>query len=739
MDSTKPETTGGFSVQDALDMFERYQTYWAENYREAKIDLNFSMGIDQWDEADVRARKEAGKPSMVSNELPQFIHQVTNDIRQNTPSIKVLPEADGDVETAEIFSGLVRSIEYKSAADAAYDIAADNAVRCGIGFIRADHDYCDDDSDEQELKILSVPDSLSGFIDPDSVEYDGRDSNGQIFLETINKKTFERLYPKKEFVSFTDPKSEESKDNIVIAEILIREWTGARGKKAIIHRYKFSGTQKLAETTFPGDYIPAVPVYGEVVWVNGKRMVASLIRQARDAQKRVNFLVSKEAELLAMAPIAPVMAAQGTLINDRQQWQKPGSEMILEYSQTDINDQPAPPPTRLMPPQASSAITDSLVNAKQSIKEILGLYNASIGQRSNETSGVAIDARKHEGDVATFHFPDNVRRSINQLGTILVCAIPTIYDTQRIIQIVNEETDVKMVGVNGAAIQDGQSQAYDLTKGKYHVRVTTGASFTTKRQEGAAMMGDVIKQNPELMQVIGDLWAKNLDIPGSDAMASRLKKMVPPNLQDDQSQQDPQVMAMQAKMQEMQQLIQQGGQQIQQLEAELQNKQGDQQLKAAELEVKKQELAVKQAELQVKQAELQQPVMADTDIQDSQLKEREMQLKEAEFQLKVAQAQMAQLQTPEKGDDMGAGESVEMLQAKLQQKMQEKQQQEDTVKQQQEQAAQQQEQEQMKTQQSQMLLETLGVIAQQLNGLMEQVARPKTVMRDDSGAIVGIH
>jgi hypothetical protein len=43
----------------------------------------------------------------------------------------------------------------------------------------------------------------------------------------------------------------------------------------------------------------------------------------------------------------------------------------------------------------------------------------------------------------------------------------------------------------------------------------------------------VIATEPQTMlPMVGDIWAKNADFPDADVLASRFKKMLPPNLQE---------------------------------------------------------------------------------------------------------------------------------------------------------------------------------------------------------------
>lgn len=624
--STEPYEGGegeGLSVSDALKLYEDYAAYWNDIYDEARTDLNFALGIGHWSDADVKARRDMGKPTLTINQLPQFIHQVTNDIRQNTPSIKIIPELDADEETSEVYAGIIRATEYKSKAEACYNTASDYSVRASIGFVALDHDYMDDDSEEQEIKIETVQDPLSVFLDPASVEYDGSDANCAIRLKPISRKDFEKQFPDSEASSFVEPDNDKANE-IVLGEVFVREWTGKRGKKAIIKRYLFSGKDRLKDGTFPGKYIPLIPFVGEMVWVNGKRYIYSLIRQARDPQKRLNHWASKEAEILSMAPIAPVMAEQGSLVNNRRQWQSPGTEMVLEYKAT-IDGRPVNRPERLQPPPIPTGVINAMQGAKENIKESMGMYAASLGNRSNVVSGVAYNAQKQEGDVATFHFADNARRSISHVGTVIVSMIPEVIDTPRALLTINEEAANKMVGVNGAIVGD-QERSFDLTKGQYHVRVTTGTSYTTRRQEAAAMFGDLINKRPDLLQVIGDIWAKNLDIPGSEALESRLSKIIPQNLKEDENAPDPQVMQLQHGMEQAKAVIGQLQQENQQLAEQLKSKQAEseaklmtaqvgahvEQIKAqaqvqesqVELEIKQLEAEIKKEELLIKQAEL---------------------------------------------------------------------------------------------------------------------------------------
>ena len=83
------------------------------------------------------------------------------------------------------------------------------------------------------------------------------------------------------------------------------------------------------------------------------------------------------------------------------------------------------------------------------------------------------------------------------------------------------------------------------------------------------MMG-VIQAVPNLFPLVGDLLVKNMDWPGADDIAKRLKKTLPPNLQESEEGKHDNGMA-----QQVQQLMQAAEMKIQALSAELQQAQSD--------------------------------------------------------------------------------------------------------------------------------------------------------------------
>ncbi|MCA8919448.1 MAG: hypothetical protein KDB32_10245, partial [Planctomycetes bacterium] len=245
------------------------------------------------------------------------------------------------------------------------------------------------------------------------------------------------------------------------------------------------------------------------------------------------------------------------------------------------------------------------LNASDDIKATMGIYDAALGARSNETSGRAIMQRQRESDVATFNYVDNLSRAIRHAGRILVDLIPKVYSAPRIIRVIHEDDSNESVPINQPFVPqqqkdpraqqydanklaqqvDGLTKIYDVTTGKYDVTCEAGPSYTTKREEAASGMLEMGKMFPPMMQVAGDLLVKNLDWPGADDIADRLKMLLPPQLQGA----DPRLQQMQQQMQAMGQQFQQASgemhKRIQMLETENSAIKADKHIDAQKIDV----------------------------------------------------------------------------------------------------------------------------------------------------------
>lgn len=633
--------------------------------REKQLDdLKFRAG-DQWPANVVSERNQQLRPCLTINRMPTFIRQVTNDARQNRPQIKVIATDDSTVEQAEIIEGMIRHIQVSSNADIAYDTACDNQVTMGRGYLRIITEYCGHDSFDQDIKIKPVKNQFSVYFDPACVEPDycdamyafvtadedkdeyklnnpdsptcenmdlsgvGDASPGWVttssvrvaeYFEVVKKPDTLYLMVDGQTVLKSDLKKKEyvvadnsifDKDGVEVSQIKDQRPTHIR---QVIWR-KITAWEILEEKLWAGQYIPIIPVLGEDLNIDGERDLVGLIRYAKDPQRQYNYWSTAATEAIALAPKAPWVIAEGQIEGYEKYWKTANVKNYshLPYKPTSVDGHLVPAPQRNMAEPPIQAMTMAIQQAAADMKNTTGIHDASLGSQGNEVSGKAIMARQREGDTSNFHYIDNLSRSQRFLGIQIIDLIPIVYDAPRMIGITHQDGTSEVQWINqyfGEKDENGQPKIYDMKKGKYDIAVVTGPSFTTKRQEAAATLTQMVQAYPPMMQMAGDLVVKSMDFDLADELSERFKKMLPPQLQDDENEEIPP--QLKAKMTQAQQMIDQLTQELHATHDELEvktqesnSKNGELALKQADLEIKKVEVGIKQEELQLKKLEVQ--------------------------------------------------------------------------------------------------------------------------------------
>jgi hypothetical protein len=177
----------------------------------------------------------------------------------------------------------------------------------------------------------------------------------------------------------------------------------------------------------------------------------------------------------------------------------------------------------------AGALQESL-NANDDMKSILGIYDASLGARSNETSGRAILARQRESDVSNFHFIDNLNRAIRYAGRCLVDIIPAVYSTRSSIRILGEDMKDKVARLAGDN-PDAEGGLYNLAVGKYDVTVRSGPSYSTQREETRETLIEIMRAVPDAAALLGDVLLDHMDFVGAPKVSKRLQLLLPLRIQ----------------------------------------------------------------------------------------------------------------------------------------------------------------------------------------------------------------
>lgn len=638
-----PDNENAELVSDALKLYDDHRMRELHNIEAAYDDLEFRAG-NQWPQLVEVERIAQGRPCQTINQMPQYVRQVTGDMRQMRPAIKVVPIDDtGDEEKAEALGGVIRYIENRSDAPGVYFQGADSQVACGIGAWRIETEYASESTFNQELRIAPIEDAISIAWDLDAVLPTKEDAMKCLVPFDVSREKFKAMFPKatiSEFAPLGDQGVTYRADWNASDSVRIGEYWFKKAVKKTLALMEDGGVEDLTDappevmadakarglriekrdafkvyrclvtaseviegpTEWPGSYIPIIPVIGEEIRI-GRRVVRhGVIRFAKDPQRTLNYMSSAETEVIALQPKAPFIGTEKNFLEYQGVWETANlqNHPYLPYTPDPSNGNAAP--QRVPPAVASQGIVEGLARAERNIQSVIGIYNASLGAASNETSGKAVIARQREGDTGTYVYIDNWGRAIRYTGKVLADLIPKIYDTARVLRIVGEDGKVEKLEINQVGGLDQHGQEWltnDVTVGSYDVALEMGPSYSTKREEARDGMLQLVQAAPDLWSMIGDLIVKSQDWPMADKIAARLEMALPPAIKQLEAQDGKQIPDMPPDPQQ---------------QAAMQAQQGQQQLDQQKLELEGQKLQVEMRKLDVESQKIEAD-MAKTQMQ----------------------------------------------------------------------------------------------------------------------------
>ena len=607
-------------VEVAKERYERAKDAYGPNRILAIADTQFAMGDSdngwQWPGAIRNSRVLERKVCLTVNATAQHCNQIINNMRQNRPQCRVLPVDSGaDKKTAEILAGLIRNIQTSSNADDAHDTAAEHSTYGGEGFWRITTEFESVRSHNQVIKIKPIPNPQLVYVDPAAREMDKSDAAWGFVFEDISKEQAKRDHPDVDPASWQqEPTGWVTEDTVRRAEYfycdykqdtsllladdtfvlkselgkgayeqLTYEAVKAAGliikeRATTIKSWKWckllGGHDKpLDAKDWAGSYLPIISVVGKELNVNGEIVRKGVVRDLKDPARMLNFSYSEAVQTVALQNKVPYIAAVESIEGYEDVWRSANTTNLgaLPWNAWDSQGRSLPQPQRQEPAVMPAAQVQMLQLSTEQMRAASGQQNANFGIRSEAASGVGIQRLKAQGEIATYHFPDNQVRGLRYEAKVLIDLIQKIYDTKRV---------VRILGIDGkeetATLDPDQAEAYsetiteeDIQKifnpmvGTYDVVIDTGPSYQTQRQEAAAALTELAGKNPIIMTAAPDIVMRAYDFPMADQLAKRLEKTIPPELQDKKGQ---------AKVPpEIQAQMQQQGQQIEQMSQALEN------------------------------------------------------------------------------------------------------------------------------------------------------------------------
>lgn len=384
---------------------------------------------------------------------------------------------------------------------------------------------------------------------------------------TVRIAEYWRIAPKTRKLVLLDDGADAYEDEIPEGRTAAKTDTGAYEKERdvdepVVLWSTINCVEELEpEQEWDGKYIPLIPTIGrELQPFDGERRWVGIIEPAMDAARLFNYAASGAIEMAALETKAPYMMAEGQEEGHTTEFQLANVRNFpyLLYKPTSLNGELVPAPqrtqvdaSRLGPSMALLQEADSFIQASTAT------FDPSLGNLpQKDRSGKAILALQQQADAGQSHYLDNlVQITLAYEAKVVLDLMPRVYDRPgRIARLLGTDDTPETVMLNAPFTMDpktkrpqpaqldpqtGQpldpkAKTFDLRKGIYGVVPTIGKSYQTRLQQGADELGEILVAAPQLLQVLGDLYFKFREFPGHMEAAERMKKMLPPQLQEGQ-------------------------------------------------------------------------------------------------------------------------------------------------------------------------------------------------------------
>lgn len=560
--------------KDIREMFADDLEADRRNREDALFDLRMVAG-DQWDN-EIGRRRDDSLPKVTTNILKTLTKAVIGDFRQEKRGVKFEPVDGGaDRDLADIRNGLYRAIHRQSHGDHVFAYAFTCAVQCGIGHFRIDHDYPSWDAFDQEIFLEPVYNPLSVVWDHRATHITRKDARHCFVFEEMSREDAEKMAVdvgatdfSRDYLIQGEPQWHDGK-SVKVAELFVKsdkpaelaklkggevidltdfddsqrkllDIVGTRKTtKTIVQKYLVAGGGILKgpmEWSTPD--IPIVPMIGEEIYVGKELVRTGAIRDARDTQIVRNLMHSYSVEMFAKMPKEPGLISSKAIEGYEGQYK--GWRVFNADG-----DQPNP----TFSDRSMIAASQELQRSDEAVRSVTGVYEAKLGERSNEQSGRAINARAAQTDALNAVYMDNAMASISHAGKIISDLIPQIYVGERVARIVGVDNSQKTVELNRKITVGGKEMPVnDLSIGRYDVYPSSGPSYTSQRQEAREIVLELVRVYPQVAQVAPDLIVKLIDGPSDvmDELVDRLAKSLPPELRPEEEPSKEQQEAMKA-------------------------------------------------------------------------------------------------------------------------------------------------------------------------------------------------
>lgn len=702
--SIKQTPAGKLDSQDVISQWNRLKSLWVtelDRQNESRIDqardADFYDSI-QWDEADIAVLRARNQLPLVFNVIATTIDWVIGSEKRSRTDFKILPRRKQDGAPAQRKSELLKYLEDVNRTQFDVSRAFEDAAKVGLGWME---DGWQDDSDGEPIYSryeswrCMLYDSRATRSDLEDARFIGRkkwldldmakamfpkrgdlldrsvqDPGTLTTIDSLSDEAMDSVETTNSTMSISGAAAPYDRSRVPVYEV----WFKVPVKTAKIRGGMFSGevydeaspghvaevasgeAQKvdrvqmrvhvmifteagvlwLSESPYRHNRYPFTPI-----WCKRRdrdNAPYGIIRNIRDIQVDINKRASKALHIISTNKVIMEDGAVDDINELAEEIAKPDAIIVKKSGKSlEINTDR----------DLSQWHLEMMSRDIGMIQQVGGVTDENLGRTTNAVSGIAIQARQNQGQLATAGIFDNLYFARQVRGEKLLSLIEQFMSAKKQFRITNSRGGPEYVSIN-----DGMPQNdITLTKADFIISEEDWRATMRQAQTDALldMLGKLAPVAPQLLMSTLDIIVEMMDIPMRDEIVKRIRQVT--------GQRDPDAQEMTPEEQQKAQSAQQAQQmQMQIAMAQLQKAAAEAQRIAAQAEETRAKTAkinmdTQQAAVNTSQSVAAMPAAAD--IADHLLHEAGFESRTEKDQAlqaiaeKIAQAQQAQQQAPQ--------------------------------------------------------------------------------------------
>lgn len=507
-------------LEDILKRRDYFIDYWQRAHAIYREDFEFSLG----EQIPDKLKNRRGWKMDTWNVTNALILPVVNGILQSPPGITVYPSTESaNKDTAQSLAGLIRAIEYKSTAKAAYASALDQAMRGGLGTWR---EVAREVNGDTLIVAERIDDPTTVYFDPDAKLPDYSDAHELFHMQIMQSVEFEKTFPKAAQDSQFKDDNEYHENAVTVWEYYFLD--DSDGVVTLDH-YLFNAYEILSyELNQPLHRIPYHLITGQRAWIDDHVEYYGITHWCMPAQRAINYFLSEALNRFANHPKSPLVTEKGVMDNQIDAWQRSltDPDFALEVEAGKLGG------WKLMDPAPD--VTPYLNFATQMVdfmRLCTSIYPDASQKDVIAQSGEAIKQAMSQAGLGTYHIVDSMKIQLKGCGDVYLDFIAAYWYDDAIRPARNVDGSTKMISVGPTTLR-GNVVNIDYYYGDFGVTISDGVSYASQKDAARAELKELIQQGAEWSTALLVYYLQLTPVAGLEEAGNIIKMYLPQNIQD---------------------------------------------------------------------------------------------------------------------------------------------------------------------------------------------------------------